>query len=65
MIAPDPLAGPQLLLTADQAAATLCVCRKTLYGLTFPRGTLKAVMIGRSVRYSVTSLREWIAQQEQ
>jgi excisionase family DNA binding protein len=55
----------RLLLTADEACAAMKVCRKTLYSLTVPRGTLRSVLIGRSVRYSVETVRAWIADREQ
>jgi hypothetical protein len=55
-----------LLLTAREAAAALRISTKTLWNLTQPRGTIPALRIGpgeRSVRYSVDSLRRWIAEQ--
>lgn len=53
----------KLLLTPREAAQTLSVCEKSLWSLTAPRGPIKCVRLGRSVRYSVDSLREFIAQQ--
>lgn len=55
----------KLLLTPREAADTLSVCEKSLWSLTAPRGPLKCVRLGRSVRYSLDSLREFIAQQSQ
>ena len=48
-----------LLLTPRQAAKTLSICERTLYGLT-KSGQLPALKIGRSVRYAVEDLRAWI-----
>lgn len=56
---------PRLLLTAREAADALSVCEKSLWSLTAPRGPIKCVRLGRSVRYSVTTLQEFIAQQSQ
>jgi hypothetical protein len=55
----------KLLLTPREAAETLSVCEKSLWSLTAPRGPLKCCRLGRSVRYSVDALREFIAQQSQ
>jgi excisionase family DNA binding protein len=55
---------PQLLLTAREAAAALAVSPRTLWGLTYPRGPLPAVRLGRSVRYPADALRAWIAAQQ-
>lgn len=55
----------KLLLTPREAADTLSVCEKSLWSLTAPRGPIKSVRLGRSVRYSVAILREFIAQQLQ
>ncbi len=49
----------QLLLTPRQAAKTLSICERTLYGLT-KRGEVPAIRIGRAVRYSVDDLKDWI-----
>ncbi len=53
----------RLLLTPREAAETLSVCEKSLWSLTQPRGPIRCVRLGRSVRYSLESLREFIAQQ--
>ncbi len=74
-IVPAPDAGPpaslalaaapgQLLLTPRDAARTLAVSERTLWGLTHPRGPIPAVRIGRAVRYSVDALRAWVAAQQ-
>ncbi|HUV63376.1 MAG TPA: helix-turn-helix domain-containing protein [Sedimentisphaerales bacterium] len=48
-----------LLLTPREAARTLSICERTLYGLT-KVGELRVVKIGRAVRYDVGDLRAWI-----
>jgi excisionase family DNA binding protein len=49
------------LLTADQVADKLGVCRKTVFTLTAPRGTLPAISFGRSVRYRPADVEAWVA----
>jgi len=61
-------AGPEpvrLLLTAREAADALHVCERTLWGLTAPRGPIAVVKIGRSVRYDVRDLEQWIEANKQ
>lgn len=58
-----PLAAPALLVDSRGAAKALAVSPRTLWGLT-ASGELPAVRIGRSVRYSVDTLRAYIARQE-
>ncbi len=58
---PAPVLAP-LLVTPRQAAEALAVCEKTLWNLD-RAGKLKAVRIGRAVRYSVSDLQAFIAQQ--
>ena len=48
-----------LLLTPREAAESLGICERTLYGLT-KQGELPVVRIGRAVRYSVDDLKAWI-----
>jgi len=55
---------PTLLLTAKEAAAALRISPKSLWANSQPRGDIPVVRIGRSVRYSVASLQQWIAAQE-
>jgi hypothetical protein len=50
----------RLLLTPREAAAALAVCEKTLWSITQPRGDLRAVRIGRAVRYDMADLRTFI-----
>jgi predicted DNA-binding transcriptional regulator AlpA len=61
MIAPATTPAPTLLLKADEAAAALQVCEKTLWNLTAPRGSIPCIRLGRSIRYSVAALEKWIA----
>ena len=51
-----------LLVDLPTAAKLLSVCDKTLWSMTQPRGTVPAVRIGRSVRYSPAALQAWIEQ---
>jgi len=62
---PERTESPKLLLTPREAAETLSVCEKSLWSLTAPRGPIKCVRLGRSVRYSIEALREFINQQSQ
>ena len=57
-------AETKLLLAPREAARTLSVCEKSLWSMTWPRGPIQCVRLGRSVRYSLDSLREFIAQQQ-
>lgn len=52
--------SPKLLVTAREAAAALSISERSLWGLT-NQGLLRCVRIGRSVRYAVDDLREFIA----
>lgn len=54
--------NPAQLITARQAAKILCISEKTLYTLT-KRGDVKAVRIGRSVRYAQGELECYIDRQ--
>lgn len=54
--------SPKLLLTAREAAASLSISERSLWSLT-NQGILRCVRIGRSVRYAVDDLREFIASQ--
>ena len=48
-----------MLWTVRQTAAALAVCPKTLYTLT-RAGQLRAVRVGRAVRYDVADVRRFI-----
>ena len=57
----------KLLLTPREAAAALGICEKSLWSMTVPRGSLPSVKLGAkggSVRYSVTTLEQWISEQQ-
>jgi excisionase family DNA binding protein len=53
-----------LLLKPADAAEALAVSERTLFTLT-KAGKVPCVRLGRSVRYSVTDLEDWIAGQTQ
>ena len=53
---------PCLLLTPRDAAKSLSICERRLYGLT-KAGELPVVRIGRAVRYGVEDLKAWIEKQ--
>jgi excisionase family DNA binding protein len=53
-----PAVGP-LLLTAREAAAALRISERSLWGLT-QRGEVRAVRIGRTVRYDPRDLQSFI-----
>jgi excisionase family DNA binding protein len=53
-----------LLLNTRDAARTLAVSERTLWGLTRPRGPIPAVRLGRAVRYAVTDLQGYIEAQQ-
>jgi len=55
----DAPKNPPLLLTPQQAAELLAISPRKLWALT-ASGEIPHIRIGRSVRYSVDDLREWI-----
>jgi excisionase family DNA binding protein len=61
-----PIDPPQLklLLTTREAAVILSISERTLWSLTWPRGPLRPVRLGRSVRYSAEALRAWVQSQQ-
>lgn len=58
-----PAAQPKLLITIREAAAMLSVCEKTIWNAT-QRGDLRAVRIGKSVRYAMPDLLSFIEAQK-
>lgn len=48
------------LLTTKEAAMILRVSERTLWTLTSPRGSIRAVRIGRLVRYAPQVIEEYI-----
>ncbi len=58
----DPTPEP-LLVNARQAGRMLSVCERTIFNLV-ARGELKAIHIGKSVRFAVEDLKAWIARQQ-
>jgi excisionase family DNA binding protein len=57
--APTTTALPPLLVTAEQAARMLGVCRTTVYYLTRD-GELTPVRIGRATRYAISDLEAYV-----
>jgi excisionase family DNA binding protein len=49
----------QLLYTPRDAARVLAICERTLWGLTRD-GEIRAVRVGRSIRYSGLDLAEYV-----
>lgn len=55
--------NPALLLTPQQAAETLAISQRKLWGLT-ASGEIPSLKIGRLVRYPVNDLKRWIDSQK-
>jgi len=53
----------QLLLTPRQAAQTLQISERKLWGMK-ASGEIPHVLLGRSVRYPVADLQQWIEEQK-
>lgn len=53
-----------LLLTAPEAAKALRISPRLLWSMSFPRGPIPAVKLGRSVRYPVEGLKAFIESQK-
>jgi excisionase family DNA binding protein len=53
----------QKLMTSKQAAKYLCICERTLWGLSESGGIAK-VKIGRAVRFDIADLDSFIEQQK-
>ena len=63
---PDDPNAPRLLLTPRDAARALSISERTLWALSQPRGPIPVVHVGaRSIRYSVSDLEAWVAEQRQ
>jgi len=58
---------PKLLVTAPEAARMLSISPRLLWSLSQPRGSIPTTRIvgTRAVRYSVSALEHWLAQQTQ
>lgn len=52
-----------LLLSVDQTAKALNVCRAQVYKLMYYSG-LPSIKVGKSRRVAVSDLRQWVARQE-
>jgi len=48
-----------------ETAAKLGISERTLFSITAPRGTLKAIKIGSRVAYRPESVADWLKSQEQ
>ncbi|QDT51690.1 Helix-turn-helix domain protein [Symmachiella dynata] len=53
-----------LLMSPRQAAAALAISPRTLWSLT-AAGKIPHIRIGRSVRYAIDDLQDWIAKRKQ
>jgi hypothetical protein len=62
---PVSLAVKPLLLTPRAAAAALAVSERSLWALTYPRGPIPVVRLGRAVRYDVRDLAAFIDRAKQ
>ena len=60
---PPPSPEPPLLVDSREAARLLGCCERTLWGLTRD-GKLPVVRLGRAVRYSRTTLMDYIRRAE-
>jgi len=58
----DPIKNPPLLMTVKSAAESMAISQRKLWSLT-KSGEIPHVRIGRSVRYAVDDLVEWISRQ--
>jgi len=54
----------KLAVDVRDAARMLSISERALWSLTSPRGPVPAVRLGRSVRYGVRALEEWLAAQQ-
>lgn len=54
----------KLLVTSREAARLLSICERSLWSLS-QSGALKAVRIGRSVRYAVADIEDYIERSRQ
>jgi len=55
---------PALLLTPQQAAETLAISPRKLWGMT-SSGEIPHVWLGRCVRYPIDDLQRWIDEQKE
>ena len=52
-----------LAIRPREAARLLSISERTLYSLSHPRGPIPCIRLGRSVRYSVAAIREYLEAQ--
>lgn len=60
----EPKLPDKLLVGSKEAAELLSAGSRTLWTMTAPRGPIPSVRVGRAVRYSVSSLAEFIRKSE-
>jgi predicted DNA-binding transcriptional regulator AlpA len=53
----------KLAVPARKAAHLLSISERTLWSFTHPRGPIPVVRLGRSVRYSISALQDWLVSQ--
>ena len=56
----EPKLPNKLLVDSKEACRLLSLGERSLWSMTAPRGPIPSVRIGRCVRYSVTSLEEFV-----
>jgi hypothetical protein len=56
--------SPALLVDSREAARLLAVSERTLWSLTSPRGPIRSVRIGRSVKYDPRDLQAFVDAQK-
>jgi predicted DNA-binding transcriptional regulator AlpA len=54
----------RLAIPAREAARLLSISERSLWALSSPRGPVPAIRLGRSVRYCVATLQEWLTSQQ-
>jgi excisionase family DNA binding protein len=55
----------RIALSADELAERLGLSRKTIFNHTAPRGTLRPIRIGSSVRYALDEIDRWLAERQE
>ena len=62
---PEPTEVPTLSVSPKKAAAMLSISERTQWGLTMPRGPIKAFKIGVRTYYSIEALREYVQKSQE
>jgi len=55
----------KILWSVRECAAKLGISERTLFSITFPRGSLKSIKVGTRVFYYPETVLTWIQEQEQ